>query len=96
MDTLIHADIFFFVTTIAIVVVALLWVIALIYLIKVLNRIKNIAEQVRDETILFREDIHGLRDSIQREGFKVKHLFNFGYDFFKKHVGKKSKEKSEK
>lgn len=91
MDTLMHADIFFFVTTIAVVVVTLLLALVLIYLIKVLNRIKNIAEQVRDETVLFREDIHGLRDSIQREGFKVKHLFNFGYDFFKKRVGKKSK-----
>jgi len=91
MDTLIHADIFFFVTTIVVVVVGLLFVITLIYLIKILNRIKNIAEEVRDETILFREDIHGLRNSIQREGFKIKHLFNFGYEFFKKRAGKKSK-----
>ena len=91
MDTLVHADIFFFVTTIAVIVIAMLFVIALIYLIKVLNRIKSIAEQVRDETILFREDIHGLRDSVQREGFKLKHLFNFGYDFFKKRASKKSK-----
>jgi len=91
MDTLIHADIFFFVTTIVVVVVGLLFVIALIYLIKILNRIKTIAEEVRDETILFREDIHGLRESIQKEGFKLKNLFSFGYDFFKKRVGKKSK-----
>lgn len=92
MDTLIHADIFFFVTTIAVVVITLLLVVALIYLILALRRIKIIAEQIRDETILFREDIHGLRESIQREGFKLKSLFDFGYGFFKKRVGKKSKE----
>lgn len=91
MNTLIHADIFFFVTTIVVVVVGLLFVIALIYLIKVLNRIKTIAEQVRDETVLFREDIHDLRDSVRREGFKVKSLFDFGYSFFKRRSGKKSK-----
>jgi len=76
MDTLIHADIFFFVTTIAVVAITLLLIIVLIYLIKVLNRIKSIAEQVRDETILFREDIHDLRDSVKREGFKLKSLFS--------------------
>lgn len=91
MDTLIHADIFFFITTIAVVVIALLLIIALVYVIKLLSEIKGIAEQVREETVLFREDIHGLRDSVKREGFKLKHLFNFGYEFFKKRNTKKSK-----
>ena len=95
MDTLIHADIFFFITTIAVVVITLLVVVVLIYLIKVLNRIKSIAEQVRDETILFREDIHDLRDSVRREGFKIKNLFTvfqrFIPFFSKQKNNKKSK-----
>lgn len=93
MDTLIHADIFFFVTTVAVVVLTLLLIIALVYLIMALRRIKIIAEQIRDETILFREDIHGLRSSIQKEGFKLKSLFDFGYSFFKKRVDKIKKSK---
>ena len=76
-------------TTIAVVVVALLLVIALIYLIMALNRIKHIAEQIREETILFREDIHDLRDSVRREGFKVKNLFDIGYGIFKRRKNKK-------
>jgi uncharacterized protein YoxC len=88
-NSFIHADIFFFVTTIAVVVVALLLVIALIYLIMALNRIKHIAEQIREETILFREDIHDLRDSVRREGFKVKNLFDIGYGIFKRRKNKK-------
>lgn len=91
MDTLIHADIFFFVTTIAVIVLTLLLIVVLIYLIMALRRIKTIAEQIRDETILFREDIHDLRASVQKEGFKLKSLFDFGYSFFKRRVGKKSK-----
>ncbi|HVO28743.1 MAG TPA: hypothetical protein VMT81_02050 [Candidatus Paceibacterota bacterium] len=91
MDTLIHADIFFFVTTIAVIVVALLVAIVLIYLIKVLNRIKDIAEQVREETILFREDIHGLRDSVRREGFKFRSLLGFFSSLVPKHQAKRSK-----
>ena len=90
MDTLIHADIFFFVTTIAVVVIALFFIIALIYLIKTLNRIKDIAEQVRQETVLFREDIHGLRNSV-RQGFKIKRLLSFFQSFTEKRKSRKSK-----
>ena len=91
MDTLIHADIFFFVTTIVVVVVVILFIIALIYFIRVLSQIKGIAEEVREETHLFREDIHDLRESVRREGFKLKSLLNFGYSFFGRSK-KKSKE----
>lgn len=97
MDTLIHADIFFFVTTIVVIMVGLLFIVALIYLIKILYSVKRIAEEVRDETILFREDVHELRDSIKREGFKLKNLlgmFQRFIPFFSKMKGsKKSKEK---
>jgi hypothetical protein len=76
MDTLMHADIFFFVTTIAVVVVGLVFTIALIYIIMILNRVKNIAEMVREETILFREDVHELRASVKREGFKISNMIS--------------------
>jgi uncharacterized protein YoxC len=94
MDTLIHADIFFFVTTIAVVVITLLLIVVLIYVIKVLNRIKDIAEQVRQETVLFREDIHGLRDSVRAEGFKIKNLLSF-FQGFVKHTKGRSKKSNE-
>ena len=85
MNTLVHADIFFAVTTAAVIVVTLLVAVLLIYLIMVLNRIKDIAEQVREEAVLVREDIHDLRDGVRREGFKLKHLVSFGERlFFKK------------
>ena len=91
MDTLIHADIFFFVTTIVVIVVGILFAIALIYLVMILKRVKNITEAVREETILFREDIHELRGSVKREGFKLKSMLNFGYNIFDRFNGKKSK-----
>lgn len=77
MDTLIHADIFFFVTTIAVVVVALILTVVLIYLAKILSDIKKITEQVHEETLLFREDLHDFRGQVRREGFKLKHLNDF-------------------
>src|SRR5579872_6142406 len=77
MDTLMHADIFFFVTTIAVVVVALCFTIALIYLIVILKRVRDIADQIREETILFREDVHELRDQVKRTGFQAKAFLSF-------------------
>ena len=77
MDTLIHADIFFFVTTIAVIVVTIAFTVALVYLIKVLMDIKEISEQVRQETVLFREDLQGLRSEIKQKGFQVKSFVSF-------------------
>jgi hypothetical protein len=77
MDTLIHADIFFFVTTIAVVVVGLVFTIALIYFIKILGDIKEVTGQVREETVLFREDLGNLRSDIRREGFRLERLLSF-------------------
>ncbi len=77
MDTLIHADIFFFVTTIAVVVVAVVLTVVLIYLAKILSDIKKITAQVHEETILFREDLHDLRIEVRRDGFKLRHVMEF-------------------
>ncbi|HEX4104258.1 MAG TPA: hypothetical protein VHZ04_02145 [Candidatus Paceibacterota bacterium] len=77
MDTLIHADIFFFVTTIAVVLVTIALIIALIYLIRVLRQVEEIGKEIKAETVLVREDIKELRDNVRREGFKLQHLYNF-------------------
>ena len=88
MDTLIHADIFFFVTTIAVVVVGVALTVVLIYLAKILHDVKKITGHVHDETVLFREDIADLRNDIKREGFKLGRLVSFFSDIVKRQVGK--------
>ncbi len=77
MSTLIHADIFFFVTTIVVVLVGTALTVALIYLSKVLSDVREITKQVKEETILFRGDIAGLRDDVKREGFRLERLMLF-------------------
>ncbi len=47
METLIHADVFFFVTTVAVVIVGALMVIALIYVITILARFKEMLARAR-------------------------------------------------
>ena len=84
MTTLIHADIFFFVTTIVVVIVGIALTIALIYLAKVLSDVKDITKEVKEETILFREDIGELRGDIKKEGFRIERLLMFVKNLFKK------------
>jgi len=83
MDTLIHADVFFFVTTIAVVVVAIALTVALIYLAMVLRRARDVMGEIKAETILVRDDIHDLRDSMHREGFRLARLVAFVGKLFK-------------
>ena len=101
MDTLVHADIFFFVTTIVVVVVGIALTIVLVYLAKVLSDIKKITGEVHDETVLFREDIASLRADIRQEGFRLNRFISFFTDVAKRQIGKhwakrKPKGKNEK
>jgi hypothetical protein len=101
MDTLMHADIFFFVTTIVVVVVGIVLTVVLIYLITILHRVRNIADMIREETMLFREDVHEFRASVKREGFKISNMIssfaNFGsFGWLTKFFGKPSSTKNKR
>jgi len=87
MDTLIHADIFFFVTTIAVVIVTVLFTVVLIYLIRVLRQVEEIGKEIKAETVLVREDIKGLRTSVQKEGIKLQAFAEFFKKLFIKRKG---------
>ena len=76
MDTLIHADVFFFVTTIAVVVVGAALTVALIYLAKVLSDIKKITAEVREEAVLFRKDIAEVRAEMKHQGSRLKSMID--------------------
>ncbi len=90
MDTLIHADIFFFVTTIAVVVVAAAFTVVLVYLAKVLRDVKDITAEFKKETMLLREDLDMLRHDVRREGLRLEHIVTFFKNLRKRKVRAKS------
>ncbi len=77
MDTLIHADIFFFITTIAVVLIALVSTVALVYFIRILKNVLRVSEMVKEETKLVREDLRATRQNMREDGFRLKHLISF-------------------
>jgi membrane protein DedA with SNARE-associated domain len=90
MDNFIQQDIFFFITTAAVIFIALLLGALLIYLISILRTVDYILRKVRSETDIIAEELTDLRNNIRREGIKIKHFTKF---FTKVRKGTHGKEK---
>ena len=67
-ETLLHADIFFFITSIVVIVLGVLGVVALIYFIKILHDVDKFQKKVSTSTGELIEDIKVIKDDIMSEG----------------------------
>ncbi|MFP4539762.1 MAG: hypothetical protein ACLFNN_02380 [Candidatus Paceibacterota bacterium] len=72
MDSLLKSDIFFFVSTVALVVVSLIVVVALIYVVRILRNIFYVSDLVKKESDETVKDISGFRKALKEEGKKFK------------------------
>ena len=77
MNTLIHADIFFFVTTIVVVVFAILGIVAWVYVIKILANLKKLSDKARVEGEFIIEEMGELRGRLHEQTFGMSSLFRF-------------------
>ena len=75
-----------------IVIVGVALTVALIYLAKVLSDVKEITKQVKEETILFREDVEGLRSDMKQEGFRAERFLIFMKNLFRTTKARSRKE----
>lgn len=60
MDTLLHADVFFFVTTIAVILIATVIVIAFIYIIQILKNLRDVSRVFKKGTDKAGESIEAI------------------------------------
>ena len=91
MDTLIHADIFFFVTTIAVVVFTIAITVLVVYLVQIARSVQKIADAVNDEVSLVRRDMSDLRSGIRERGAQAGAAIDWIKQFFG--IAKKSRSK---
>jgi hypothetical protein len=89
MDEFLKMDIFFFVTTVMVVVLGVLAAYVFWRVTKILKYLEHIAEQAALETDNLREDIAEFRSDIRQGGNRIMSALSF-FD----RVGKKSKRKS--
>lgn len=77
MDALAKSDIFFFITSVATVVVSALIVVALVYFIRVLRDVKEISARAKDEAGRLAEDITAFRSEVRVQGARAKEVTAF-------------------
>ncbi len=82
MDEFLKMDIFFFVATAAVVIVAAFVALALYRIVRILRNVEKISAIVEEEGELMRADIADLRSSVKREGFKLRSLGRFFTSIF--------------
>lgn len=81
-DSIIHADIFFFISTIALVGISIGICIALYYLIKILRNVREFSDIVKAEGSEIVADVRKARLALRDEGMKWKHVVDLIRNFF--------------
>lgn len=86
MDTLVHADIFFFIAAVSTILIAILAIIALVYLIRILKSISSVSSTLE-------RGVHHVSSNMDKVAMALlgKKLFNL---FFGKQKARKSSKKS--
>ncbi len=77
MNDILHANIFFFITSIAVILVTFLIAWALYYIVGILKNVRDISDRVDRGSIELEADLKELRHNIKHEGMKVATLYAF-------------------
>lgn len=91
MDDFLKMDIFFVVTTLAVVIITVLLVLAFVRIYRILKNIEHTSEMVSKESELIRKDIGTLRGRVRTEGLRLVHLADFLQLFKRRSRKKKTK-----
>lgn len=90
-QSFIHADVFFFVSTIALVVFMIGTVISFVYAIGILRNVRQITDRAKAEWDDIIADSQKLRGALRDEGMKWKHVIGLVRTFFVRSNDKKIK-----
>src|SRR3989344_670672 len=96
MSEVLQANIFFLITSIAVVVVTILVGVALFYFVLILRNIRDISFKIKQGSDVLSQDLAEFRSVVKQEGTKAKHIVNFFADSFKQKSGATSRKKKEK
>ena len=86
MDSIIKSEIFFFITSIAVIALSVGAAAVLVYAIRILRNADHIAKLVRDESDLIAKDVSSLRESAEKEGVKIGRLSRLLRKYFNKYI----------
>lgn len=84
MNTLVHADIFFFISTIALVIISLFVAVALFFVVKILRDVQVVVSKIRKAGNELEEDFEHLRSAVKAQGYKARAMVDVLIGFFSK------------
>lgn len=90
MDTLLKADVFFFITTIALVLITVAVLIAVVYLIKLLRDLSAISRKIKEEGEEIIRDISEARRRVEREGFTARTGMKIVWRFVRRMISRRN------
>ncbi len=94
MDEVLHANIFFFITGIAVIVFSALLSVAIFHGIKILRSLRRILDRIETGTEIIAEDMQHIRSYLTEDGF-IQRVINTVMGFSKKTTRKESKAKKQ-
>lgn len=93
METLAKSDVFFFITSVAVILLTAMCLIILFYGIRLFRTAVLISRKIKEEGDAISNDIAAIRTKVSEQGFGIKTLFNLISGFFGNTLGKTAKRK---
>ncbi len=94
MNELMHADIFFFITTIIVVLFGIVGLILAYYIVGITREVRYIARKVREESDNVSEDIAEIRGKLRESGMRFGGFLRTMASFFVGRIMSRPKKKS--
>jgi len=77
MDTVLQTNIFFYITSGAVILVTVFIIVILYYIIGILRDVKNVADKLKAGSDIVAEDLSVLRKNIKKDGVRARHFIHF-------------------
>ena len=93
MSEVLQANIFFYITSVAVVIVTILLAVVLVYVLMIVRNVKDISDRLREGSKLIEGDIKAMRERIGGVGVKLQNVADFFLGRFlrKKRSSRKAK-----
>ncbi len=85
MSDFLKQDVFFFLTSILVVVLTIVMIVAGYYIIKITKAINYISQKAKKQSDLLAEDLSELRENVKNQGSKFKHFAKFFGGLYKRY-----------
>ncbi len=93
MSELVHADIFFFITTVAVALLTTILAVALVYIVFIVRDARAIVARMRKASESLESDFNALRQEVKQEGLKARALVDIAIGFISRKLAKTVKPK---